>query len=71
MIFIVKIGICFLDTPPLMHSRRDSGIEADTGREWASDGESRTVDTRNGSPKRVQRVISADSAFGDEMEVAE
>ncbi|KAI6215810.1 hypothetical protein M3Y94_00428600 [Aphelenchoides besseyi] len=47
-----------------LHDRRDSGIEAADS--MVTEGESSTV---HDSPKRVQRVVSADSAYGDDTEM--
>ncbi|KAI6202305.1 hypothetical protein M3Y96_00934100 [Aphelenchoides besseyi] len=52
-----------------LHDRRDSGIEAAepmvSEAEWSHGEFSKVHD----SPKRVQRVVSADSAYGDETEM--
>jgi hypothetical protein len=60
-----------------MQNRRDSGVDADPDSGMDSpqeDAEGKAADEQMqvdmGSPKRVQRVISSDSAFGDELEMA-
>jgi|EndMetStandDraft_8_1072994.scaffolds.fasta_scaffold658133_1 hypothetical protein len=70
------INLEFLDSLPV-NERRDSGFDSnDSGMDSPPAEELPRLEEEEpmqveSSPKRVQRIISSDSAFGDEIELME
>lgn len=70
---MTKTNLTYSDLLPV--NRRDSGFENDSGMDSPPEELPRLDEEEpmqvEFSPKRVQRVISSDSAFGDEIELME